>query len=182
MLASTEQSRVHTAEAEEASPTEWFTSFEVPAQATMHLREPDWDPAFCVQVALQRSGIYNPTGRLLRTQVEDFPGQIAVEPISSLHTHRTVVVICQNCAPAMLVCAYPYGASIREFLFGLVSTAHPWHSWLDILLASTCSADNRNVPCSQSLPADVDADLRHVLSRRETRSLSPASSPKANAT
>ena len=135
-----------------------YTSFDKLSQARVYPRRDDMDPVHCIQEATQRSSVLQPFGRLLTTQVEDYPGpQVMVQSFETFATHRAVAVVCRSCDPNVWVSEYPFGMSIRTFLFGLVSKGqHPWQEIMDDMLSYTCTVDERPYSCTQALPADAD--------------------------
>ena len=135
-----------------------FTSFDVLSQAVVLDRGADWDPPRCVQEAVHRTLIPNPSGRLLSTQVPDMPGpQVAVQSFGTLRTHRAIVLVCDACSPSHTVCEFPLGMSLRAFLFGFsVGRTHPWFSTFRSLQTYTCAVDRRPYSCAQTLPPEAD--------------------------
>ena len=120
-------------------------------------RAADWDPPRCARDAIQRTLIPNPTARIMATQVPDFPGpQVILQTARSVHTRRAVVVECDACSPCYSVCEYPFGQSVRSFIFGLTIERHPWTDSIYEMTSYTCTVDRRPFPCTQTLPPDAD--------------------------
>ena len=137
---------------------DWFTSFDVLQQDVIIDRDPGWDPDRCVREAVTRSIVPNPFGRLLFSQVAEYPGpQVAVQSFRTYRTHRAIVVVSDSCHPRLQVWDYPLGLPFRSFLFSMtVERRHPWQEHVMTLSSMTCTVNDRLLSCEQPLPVDAD--------------------------
>ena len=153
-----QQTSVGTGTASERNAADRFTSFDVLQQGVLMDRGAGWDPDRCVREAVMRAVIPNPFGRLLFSQVVDYPGpQVAVQSFGTYRTHRAVVFLFNNGHPRLQVWEYPLGVPLRSFLLSMTTErSHPWQSDFLNMHALSCLVNDRHFNCAQALPADAD--------------------------